>query len=242
LGRYVSKRSFVQLDRLVLIIKVLLFVTALSSCAPVPRDFHKPIYEGGDLISRGCGSSGPPEVIVIQLNNNVELKVRASSTNSNFYLSTSITAPDGVIFQLANDFIIIEDNLTNKKWNLEIEFVTTNQSNYFGSESSIIEITHPNLSQKLQTEIKNSRRESGYINVTTLSEIAGKTQSYDVAFGGKRFFNSGMSYQINTKDIESQLEDFSVNLPNIVVNGNKIDLGKIKFIHVKYMGIEPLNC
>ena len=231
-----------QLDRLVLIIKALLFVTVLSSCAPVPRDFHKPIYEGGDLISRGCGSSGPPEVIVIQLNNNIELKVRASSTNSSFYLSTSLTAPDGFVFQLVNDSIIIEDNHTNKKWNLEIEFVTTNKINYFGSESSIIEITYPNLSQELQTEIKDSRRESGYINVTTLSEIAGKTQSYDVAFGGKRFFNSGMSYQINTKEIESQLEDFSVNLPNIVVNGNEIDLGKIKFIHVKYMGIDPLNC
>ena len=231
-----------QLDRLVLITKILLFVTALSSCTPVLRDFHKPIYEGGDLISRGCGSSGPPEVIVIQLNNNVELKVRASSANSNFYLSTNITAPDGIVFQLANDFIIIEDNLTNKKWNLEIEFVTTNKINYFGSEDSIIEITYPNLSQKLQTEIKDSRRESGYINVTTLSEIAGNTQSYEVAFDGKRYFNSGMSYQINSKDIEIQLENFSVKLPNIVVNGNEIYLGEIKFIHVKYMGIEPLNC
>jgi hypothetical protein len=214
----------------------------LSSCAPVPRDFHKPIYEGGDLISRGCGSSGPPEVIVIQLNNNVELKVRASSTNSDFYLSTSITAPDGVVFQLANNYIIIEDNFTNKKWNFEIKFVSTNKNNYFGSDSSIIEIIDPNLSQKLQSVIKDSHRESGFINVTTLSEIAGKTQSYDVAFGGKRFFNSGMSYQVNTKDIESQLEDFSVNLPNIVVNGNEMDLGKIKFIHVKYVGIDSLNC
>jgi len=219
-----------------------LLVIVLSSCAPVPRDFHKPIYEGGELISRGCGSSGPPEVVVIQLSNNVELKVRASSTNSNFYLSTSITAPDNVVFQLSNDSLTIEDNSTNQKWNFEIEFVTTNKRNYLGLEDSIIEITYPNLSQGLQDKIKKSRRESDYINVPTLSKLIGKTQSYDVAFGGRRYFNSGMSYHVNSSDIKIQLEDFSVYLPNIVVNGNEIDLGKIKFVHVKYIGVDPLNC
>ena len=91
------KWSFEQLYILGLIIKVFLLTAVLSSCAPVPRDFHKPIYEGGSLISQGCGSSGPLDTMVIQLTDGVEVTVRASSSDSdyafvNFYVKTYITA------------------------------------------------------------------------------------------------------------------------------------------------------
>jgi len=237
----------VQLDRLVLIIKVLLFVTTLSSCAPVPRDFHKPIYEGGTLVSSGCGSSGPPETIVIKLKEGVEIKVRSSNSASNseffnFYVKTYISAPDDVALQLDNDFVIIKDNLTDKSWKLKIEYLTTSKQNYLGSDDSIVEITYPTLSQKVQDKIKNSRQDSEYINVTPLSEIVGRTHSYDVAFGGKRYFNTGLWFNVSTRKMKSQFENFSVYLPSIIINGNKINLGEIKFIHVKYIGIDPLNC
>ncbi|MBW8192861.1 hypothetical protein K0504_17625 [Neiella marina] len=230
-----------------LIIKVFLLTAVLTSCAPVPRDFHKPIYEGGTLISQGCGSSGPLDTMVIQLTDGVEVTVRASSSDSdyefvNFYVKTNITAPDGVIFQLENDLIVIEDNLTNKSWKLGIKYLSTYNENYLGLEDSIIESVYPKLSQKVQAEIKESHQEMGLIKVTPLSEIIGITNSYDIAFGRKRYFNTGMWFSTINREMESQLEDFSVYLPSIIVNGNKVDLGEIKFIHVKYIGIDPLNC
>ena len=236
-----------QLDRLVLIIKTFLFAILLSSCAPIPRDFHKPIYENGTIISTGCGGSGPPETIVIQLKEEVEVKVRASSSDSNsefvnFYVKTYITAPDGVVLQLARDSIIIEDNLTDKSWELEIEYLSTYKENYLGSEGSIAEVTYPTLSQNVQTEINKSLQDIGYINVTTLSKIAGRTHSYNIAFGGKRYFNTGLMFNVSTRKMESQLENFSVYLPSIIINGDRVDLGAIKFVHVKYIGIDPLNC
>jgi hypothetical protein len=237
----------VQLNRLILIIKAFLLAILLSSCAPVPRDFYKPTYEGGTLTSTGCGDSGPPATILIQLEEGIEIKVRASSSDSdyefvNFYVKTYITAPDGVIFQLENDSMVIEDNLTNKSWKLGIEYLSTHNENHLGLKNSIIENVYPKLSQKVQAEIKESHQDIGFIQVTPLSKIIGITNSYDIAFGRKRYFNTGMWFSTINQEMESQLEDFSVYLPSIIVNGNKVDLGEIKFIHVKYIGIDPLNC
>ncbi|ACA85481.1 hypothetical protein [Shewanella woodyi] len=235
------------MNRSILIIKAYLLATLLSSCVPVPRDFYKPIYEEGTVTSSGCGGAGDPATILIQLEEGIEIKVRASSSDSddefvNFYVQTDISAPDGVVFQLANDSMLIEDNLTNKSWRLGIEYLSTNNANYLGLEDSIIEVVYPNLSQKIQAEIKKSHQDTGYIQVEPLSEIIGRTNSYDIAFSKKRYFNTGMWFSTMNQKMESKLENFSVYLPSIIVNGNKVDLGEIKFIHVKYIGIDPLNC
>lgn len=236
-----------NLDRIHIALVVLFSVLVLASCAPVPRDFYKPLHEEGTLISRGCGSSGPPDTIKIFLAEGVEIQMWASSTDSNtefdnFYLFSSINAPEGVELQLDRDYIIVKDNNTSNSWQLNIDFLSTNKKNYLGSPNSILKRSYQGLSEDLIERVKNSDQENGYIRVPALSKISGKTYSYSVLFGGERYFNTGMSFSISTRKILSRLQSFSVSYPEIMINGTKISLDEIRFDRVQYIGIDPLNC
>lgn len=120
------------LGRILFALVVLFSVLVLTSCAPVPRDFYKPLHEEGVLTSLGCGGSGPADTIKIFLAKDVEIQMRASSTDKNtefdnFYFFSSITAPEGVALQLDRDYIIVKDNNTSNSWELNIDYLSTNK-------------------------------------------------------------------------------------------------------------------
>ena len=235
------------MDRILLAIVALFSVLALASCAPVPRDFYKPFHDEGTLTSRGCGSSGPPDTIRIMLAEGVEFEMQASFTKSpselvNFYFYSTVTAPDDVELQLERDYIVVKDNNVSNSWKLNINFLSTNKRNFLGSSDSILERSFEGFSEELIAEVKNSDRKSGYIQVPTLSKISGKTDSYPVLFGKKRYFDTGMSFSILTREIPFRLQSFSVLYPGILVNGKRVSLGEIRFDRVRYIGIDPLNC
>lgn len=222
-------------------------VFVLASCAPVLRDFYKPAYKGGRLVSGGCGSSGPPDTVKILLESGVEVQITASSSDShpelaNFYLYARLTAPEGVEFQLLTDYIMVKDNNSPNGWKLKINDLSTKKENYPGSEGLIIERTFNGLSPEQVDRVKESDSKWGYISVPVLSKLNGKTHSYDVAFGRKKYFDTGMSFSIHTSEIKSRLESFSIFYPEIVINGKRVVLSEVQFDRVQYIGIDPLNC
>lgn len=236
-----------SLNRTLSITAVLCTVFVFASCAPVPRDFYKPAYKGGSLVSRGCGSSGPQDTVKILLESGVKVQIRASSGDShpelaNFYLDASLTAAEGVEFQLLTDYIIVKDNNSPNRWKLKVNYLSTNKENYPGPKSLIIDRTFNGLSLEQVKRVKESDSESGYISVPVLSKLNGKTHSYEVAFGRKRYFDTGMSFSIHTSEIKSRLESFSIFYPEIVINGKRVVLGEVRFDRVQYIGIDPLNC
>jgi len=209
------------------------FIISLSiisvSCAPVVRDYYKPIYSEGVTHSSGCGGSGPSDKISISLSEGVELEVSSSSSAKNerfknFHFSASIIAPSGTYFQFEDDEIVIADNTKNKIWNVKIAELTTRAENL------------------LNTNPSESANKDEYIRVIPTSKIMGNTFfGYNTLFG-KKYFNSGASISIFSSDIEYKLEDYSVQLPSITINGKKYIFEPIRFLHVRSIGIDPLNC
>lgn len=116
------------------------------------------------------------------------------------------------------------------------------KKNYVGSSKSILKRSYQGLSDDQIEQVKASDQKSGYIQLPALSKISGKTDSYLVAFGKKRYFNTGMSIAISTKEILTRLQSFSVSYPDIIINDTKFSLGEIRFDRVQYIGIDPLNC
>ncbi|AAN54916.2 uncharacterized protein SO_1864 [Shewanella oneidensis MR-1] len=228
---------------------ILITMGALAACAPVPRDYYKPFYEDGEVVSTGCGGSGPSNTIRIPLVSglNVELKtfsskrIRPESIHI-FYLYSKVSAPQDISFQLADEYVIVKDNNSVNSWKLPINYLSTNKNNYLGQSDSIIEREFNGFSDEEINRIEASDRKSGYIQVPALSEIVGKTYFYEVGSGRKRYFNTGMSFSIQTSEITSELENFSIIYPEIIINGVKVNLGEIRFKRVRYIGIDPLNC
>jgi len=178
------------------------------SCAPVVRDYYKPIYSEGVTYSSGCGGSGPANKISIQLSEGVE----------------PIIAPSGTYFQFESDEIVISDNTTNKTWSVKIVELITRAENIPNANSD------------------ESAKNGGYFSVIPTSKITGNTFfGYNTLFG-KKYFNSGASISIFSSDIEYKLEDYSVQLPSIIINGKKYIFEPIRFLHVRSIGIDPLNC
>ncbi|MEE2027845.1 hypothetical protein HRJ35_03295 [Shewanella oneidensis MR-1] len=203
----------------------IIFLSIISvSCAPVVRDYYKPIYSEGVTHSSGCGGSGPADKISIPLSGGVELKVSSSSSAKKFYFTASIAAPSGTYFQFDSDEIVITDNAINKVWNVRItELITLPE----------------NVSNANSVEPANGNE---YLRVIPTSKIMGNTFfGYNTLFG-KKYFNSGASISILSRDIEYKLEDYSVQLPSIIINGNKYITEPIRFLHVRSIGIDPLNC
>ncbi len=213
--------------------KKCVFIISLSmisiSCAPVVRDYYKPIYSEGVTYSSGCGGSGPANKISIQLSEGVELEVSSSSSTKNerfknFHFSASIIAPSGTYFQFESDEIVISDNTTNKTWSVKIVELITRAENIPNANSD------------------ESAKNGGYFSVIPTSKITGNTFfGYNTLFG-KKYFNSGASISIFSSDIEYKLEDYSVQLPSIIINGKKYIFEPIRFLHVRSIGIDPLNC
>ncbi|NSM25588.1 hypothetical protein HT094_15495 [Shewanella sp. ZOR0012] len=213
--------------------KKCVFIISLSmisiSCAPVVRDYYKPIYSEGVTYSSGCGGSGPANKISIQLSEGVELEVSSSSSAKNerfknFHFSASIIAPSGTYFQFESDEIVISDNTTNKTWSVKIVELITRAENIPNANSD------------------ESAKNGGYFSVIPTSKITGNTFfGYNTLFG-KKYFNSGASISIFSSDIEYKLEDYSVQLPSIIINGKKYTIEPIRFLHVRSIGIDPLNC
>lgn len=209
------------------------FIISLSiisvSCAPVVRDYYKPIYSEGVTHSSGCGGSGPADTISIPLSGGVELKVSSSSYSkserfNNFYFRASILAPSGTYFQFDDDKIVISDNITNKIWNVKITELITLAENVLNANSS------------------ESANKDEYLRVIPTSKIMGNTFfGYNTLFG-KKYFNSGASISIFSRDIEYKLENYSIQLPSIIINGKKYIIKPIRFLHVRNIGIDPLNC
>lgn len=216
-----------------MLLKKCVFIISLSiisvSCAPVVRDYYKPIYSEGVTYSSGCGSSGPADKISIQLSGGVELEVSSSSSAKNerfknFYFAASILAPSGTYFQFESDEIVITDNTTNKIWNVKIAELITRTENI--SNASAGESTNKDES----------------LRVIPTSKIIGNTFfGYNTLFG-KKYFNSGASISIFSRDIEYKLENYSIQLPSIIINDKKYMIEPIGFLHVRSIGIDPLNC
>lgn len=216
-----------------MLLKKCVFIISLSiisvSCAPVVRDYYKPIYSEGVTYSSGCGSSGPADKISIQLSGGVELEVSSSSSAknerfNNFHFTASILAPSGTYFQFESDEIVITDNTTNKIWNVKITELITRTENI--SNASAGESTNKDES----------------LRVIPTSKIIGNTFfGYNTLFG-KKYFNSGASISIFSRDIEYKLENYSIQLPSIIINGKKYIIEPIGFLHVRSIGIDPLNC
>ncbi|MGI2178487.1 hypothetical protein [Shewanella frigidimarina] len=135
-----------------------------------------------------------------------------------------------VELQFDRDYIIVKENNTSDRWQLNIDLLSTTKKNYLGLPNSILKRSYQDLSNDLIERVKNSDQESGYIQVPVLSRISGKTYSYSVFFGGERYFNTGMSFNIRTREILSRLQSFSISYPDIVINGTKIDLIKLGLI------------
>lgn len=215
-----------------MLFKKCVFIISLSiisvSCAPVVRDYYKPIYSEGVTHSNGCGGSGPTDNISMQLSGGVELEVSSSSSAKNerfksFHFAASIIAPSGTYFQFESDEIVIADNTTNKTWNVKIAELITRAENI------------PNANSDESTN-------NGYLSVIPISKITGNTFfGYNTLFG-KKYFNSGASISIFSSDIEYKLEDYSAQLPSIIINGKKYIIEPIRFLHVRSIGIDPLNC
>ncbi|MEM6190470.1 hypothetical protein [Shewanella scandinavica] len=216
-----------------MLLKKCVFIISLSiisvSCAPVVRDYYKPIYSEGVTYSSGCGSSGPADKISIQLSGGVELEVSSSSSAKNerfknFYFAASILAPSGTYFQFESDEIVITDNTTSKIWNVKIAELITRTENI--SNASVGESTN----------------KDEYLRVIPTSKIIGNTFfGYNTLFG-KKYFNSGASISIFSRDIEYKLENYSIQLPSIIINDKKYIIEPIGFLHVRSIGIDPLNC
>ncbi|MCU8106113.1 hypothetical protein L5M38_16440 [Shewanella sp. SM101] len=216
-----------------MLLKKCVFIISLSiisvSCAPVVRDYYKPIYSEGVTYSSGCGSSGPADKISIQLSGGVELEVSSSSSAknerfNNFYFSASILAPSGTYFQFESDEILITDNTTNKIWNVKITELITRTENISNTNSG------------------ESANKDEYLRVNPTSKISGNTFfGYNTLFG-KKYFNSGASISIFSRDIEYKLENYSIQLPSIIINDKKYIIEPIGFLHVRSIGIDPLNC
>ena len=210
-----------------MLLKKCVFIISLSiisvSCAPVVRDYYKPIYSEGVTYSSGCGSSGPADQISIQLSGGVELEVSSSSSAknerfNNFHFTASILAPSGTYFQFESDEIVITDNTTNKIWNVKITELITRTENVSNTNSG------------------ESANKDEYLRVNPTSKISGNT------LFGKKYFNSGASISIFSRDIEYKLENYSIQLPSIIINGKKYIIEPIGFLHVRSIGIDPLNC
>lgn len=216
-----------------MLFKKCVFIISLSivsvSCAPVVRDYYKPIYSEGVTHSSGCGSSGPADEISIQLSGGVELVVSSSSSAknerfNNFHFTASIHAPSGTYFQFESDEIVIADNTTNKMWNVKITELITRTDNISNANSG------------------ESANKDEYLHVNPKSKISGNTFfGYNTLFG-KKYFNSGASISIFSRDIEYKLENYSIQLPSIIINGKKYIIEPIGFLHVRSIGIDPLNC
>jgi hypothetical protein len=205
-----------------------LALISLISCAPIPRDYHKPFYEGGELKTTGCGSSGPAEKISISLPSEVEITARSSSTEpnekyANFYLYASITAPDGVEFSFDSNEIIISDILTGRKWVLVIAELYTSPNNVKDKNA------------------KNFYFKNGNLVVPATASIIGSSYIQDTWFKDKKY-NFGATLSLSTKEIDTYLEDFTVSFPPLVIDGITVELKPIRFKHVKYIVITPLNC
>ncbi|MCU8007214.1 hypothetical protein L5M11_06710 [Shewanella sp. SM87] len=216
-----------------MLFKKCVFIISLSiisvSCAPVVRDYYKPIYSEGVTHSSGCGSSGPADEISIQLSGGVELVVSSSSSAknerfNNFHFTASIHAPSGTYFQFESDEIVITDNTINKMWNVKITELITRTDNISNANSG------------------ESTNKDEYLRVIPTSKISGNTFfGYNTLFG-KKYFNSGASISIFSRDIEYKLENYSIQLPSIIINGKKYIIEPIGFLHVRSIGIDPLNC
>ncbi|WP_144206994.1 hypothetical protein [Shewanella donghaensis] len=203
-----------------------------------------PYYEGGELKTTGCGSSGPAERITISLSSGVEITVQSSSTDlsknsskgsskesrnelsekyTNFYLYANITAPDSVEFSFVSNEVIISDNLTSRQWVLTITELYTSPDNVSSQHELGMYFKHSNLL------------------VPATTTIIGKSYIHETWFKDRKY-NFGASISISTKEVDTYLTDFSVSFPSLIINGISSDLKPIRFKHVKYIGITPLNC
>ena len=194
---------------------LILTITLITACVPIPRSYHKPFYDGGTLVGSNC-SAGQKEKIEIELSYDTLLTIQAISSNSENYIGqiyvfSTVQAPGGISLQLASDNIIIKDIESNNSWSLKLN--------------------------DIQVAIDGE-----YQSLPPLTKVHGQTNFYEVLGGRKRFFNSGFSFSISSNEIPSFLEHFSIKLPAIFVNGKEIKLSPIEFIYTEDIGIAPLNC
>ena len=194
---------------------LILIITLITACVPIPRSYHRPYYNGGTLVGSNC-STGQKEKVEIELPQDVFVTVKASSSNSKafigqVYVFVTVEAPEGVSLQLASDTLIVKDLESTSKWSLNLN--------------------------DIQVPIDGE-----YQGLPPITKVYGQTNFYEVLGGRKCFFNSGFSFSILSNKIPNFLEHFSIKIPDIFVNGQKIKLSPIEFMYTEDIGIAPLNC
>ena len=194
----------------------IIVISSIVSCAPVLREYYQPQYTNGELYSTGCSGSGPADTLRIQLPDDAKLSIRASINESrdlnNFYLMFRYYLPEGVELELLRNDVKILSD------GIEV------------GQFFIENLLTPNW----------TKEKLDYDKILPTDKIRGETFQRKTLFGKQDIYRN-FSGSLTGK-LPEHYSSCSVVIPEMLIDGMRVEIEPIKFKSIQKLGVDPLNC